>query len=226
MKQLFPIALGGLAVTIAQPVLAQEDRAPRTPSEAFSGTRIEALLGYDHVGATSTKDIDSTAAYKPSSDGVVFGGGIGYDFALTRRVTLGGEAELTGSSAKSTIDATDTFNLTRLRAGRDWYIGTRIGYAVSPSTLLYAKAGYTNARFNLTGANSTQVLTDRRDLDGYRLGAGVEQKITGLTFTKLEYRYSHYSNATSNYDGYTPDASTFGLNSNRHQIVASVGVRF
>lgn len=235
MKHAFPHAVRGLYLALAllplaTPARAQEDypSAPASafPAGAFAGAHVSVLLGYDHTATTIAKDIDSTADWRAKGDGLLFGGGIGYDFALTPHVTLGVDAELTGSTGKSAIDAGAGFDITRVRTGRDLYLGTRLGYALSPATLLYAKAGYTNARIDLIGANSSQLLTDRRDLDGFRLGAGVEQKITGPVFTRLEYRYSHYGSASTAFDGYTPDASSFGLKTEKHQVAASVGFRF
>ncbi|MEO0031593.1 MAG: hypothetical protein RIS94_1351 [Pseudomonadota bacterium] len=223
MKKICTVLATGAALAGAPRAFAQED----APALAFQGPRVEVLLGYDHATGTSTKDIDTSANFNADGSGLLFGGGVGYDAALSNRVTLGAEAEVTGSTAKWTASATpDTFNLTRLRAGRDLYVGTRVGYALSDATLLYLKAGYTNARYDLTGSYPTATLTQSKDLDGWRLGAGVEEKLSKNTFAKLEYRYSKYGSSDYSYGGSTPDASTFNLGADRHQVAASFGVRF
>ena len=63
------------------------------------------------------------------------------------------------------------------------------------------------------------------DTDGYRLGAGVEQAISENTFAKIEYRYSKYSEGEIDVPN-GADSDRFDLDLDRHQVVASVGLRF
>ena len=62
------------------------------------------------------------------------------------------------------------------------------------------------------------------ELDGYRVGAGVEQSIGTNTYAKLEYRYSNYSSADFRFDGNTTDS--FDVDTDRHQVLVGVGMRF
>jgi len=60
--------------------------------------------------------------------------------------------------------------------------------------------------------------------DGYRIGAGIEQKfkLFGPSgFIKAEYLYSNYSNIDIGKDEFDLDTD-----SDRHQAVVGVGVRF
>ena len=60
------------------------------------------------------------------------------------------------------------------------------------------------------------------NLDGYRVGAGIEQKFNLFGpsgFVKAEYRYSHYSNLNANGSNYHTDLD-------RHQALVGLGVRF
>lgn len=223
MKKICAILAAGTMLAAA-PAFAQE----ATPAENFDGLHAEVVAGYDHSRSGSTKDIDTNADIKQSIDGVVFGGSVGYDVAVGSNLTVGADAEVTTSTAKwdNNNGVPNTFNLGRVKAGRDLYAGGRIGYAVSPSTLVYVKGGYTNARFNLEGRDGTTSLRQRLDTDGYRVGAGVEQKFGTNTFARLEYRYSKYSKGEYDYNGGTPDSSRFTLDTDRHQVVAAVGVRF
>jgi outer membrane immunogenic protein len=183
-----------LGATAATPALAQ-DNAP------FTGPRVEAIVGYDNVKGDGGH-----------RDGVTYGAGIGYDFQLGGAV-LGVEGEATDSSAKGCetgfVTATDRICA---NAKRDLYVGGRVGVAVAPSTLLYAKAGYTNARFKV---NYTDTATPAANfsasdnLDGVRVGAGVEQKLGTSLYAKAEYRYSNYEQGLA-----------------RHQVVAGLGFRF
>ena len=62
---------------------------------------------------------------------------------------------------------------------------------------------------------------------GWRVGAGVEQKIATNAFAKLEYRYSNYSDAEVDFEPEgIPDTGPFDVDLDRHQVVAGVGWRF
>ena len=204
----FAIAAALLAGTIATPALAQDNN--------LGGFRVEGLVGYDRP---SIED--------EGADGVVYGMGVGYDFQSGNAV-FGIEAEATDSSADETVAGFalpgDTL---RVRASRDLYVGGRAGFGVGGNSLIYAKAGYTNARFNYQGSDGSTIYATNIDTDGYRLGAGVEQKFGGNAFAKLEYRYSNYQEGEVDFEatGVT-DSDRFDIDTDRHQIVASVGIRF
>src|SRR3954449_1227280 len=181
------------AASFAAPALAQ-DKGP------FTGIHVEGVAGWDrnHVQGGH-------------SDGVTYGVGAGFDFQAGRAV-LGVEGEATDSSADQCLNATIVAG-DRLcaAAGRDFYVGGRVGALVGASTLLYAKAGYTNARYNLnytepTGVNNFKL---HENLDGVRVGAGVEQAVGRNAYVKAEYRYSNYEQGFD-----------------RHQVVAGFGFRF
>lgn len=74
----------------------------------------------------------------------------------------------------------------------------RVGYAFTPTTLGYTLAGYNNYRS-----------FENFDRDGFAVGAGVEHKISRVTYVKAEYRYSDF-------DGRVGDSA----------VTAGVGLRF
>lgn len=207
--------LAGTAV--ATPALAQ-DVGP-----TFTGPRVEAILGYDHVGAGS--DVDNNNGRDDQSiDGLLYGVGAGYDINLGSAV-VGVEGEYTDSTAKSDrYDLTDQFGFGRVSQGRDLYIGARAGILASPNTLVYVKGGYTNTKLNVLAGDTDETTDTAFKLDGWRIGGGVERAINQNTFAKLEYRYSKYDSAHIDYmDGAT--SSEFDIDTDRHQVVASVGWR-
>ena len=212
------------AAAVVVPVAAQAQDA-RLP---FSGPRVEAIVGYDHNRSGSTVDNDANRDLKQSIDGVTYGVGIGYDINTGSGLVIGAEAELSDSSAKwdNNNGVPNTFNLGRVKADRDIYVGARVGYAMSPKTLVYAKGGYSNARYGLLGTDGTTELSQHLDTDGYRLGAGVEYQLDRNVYTKLEYRYSHYKKGEFDFEGSTPDSSRFNIDTDRHQVVVGVGMRF
>ena len=208
--------LAGAAV--ASPALAQGT------NPTFTGPRVEAILGYDHVGAGS--DIDTENGRDDQSiDGLLYGVGVGYDVAVGGAV-LGVEGEWTDSTAKSDRrDPTDQFGFGRVSQGRDLYVGARAGILANPATLLYVKGGYTNSRLNVLAGDTNQSTDTAFELDGWRVGGGVERAINANTFAKVEYRYSNYTDGQIDYaDGAT--SREFTVDTDRHQVVASVGMRF
>lgn len=202
----------------ASPALAQES-AP-----TFTGPRVEAILGYDHVGAGSSVDNDNGRADQ-SIDGLLYGVGAGYDVNLGSAV-VGVEGEFTDSTAKSSrTDFTDQFGFGRVKQGRDLYIGARAGILANPQTLIYVKGGYTNSKLGVLAGDTNQVTDTSFKLNGWRVGAGVERAINANSFAKLEYRYSKYEDAHIDFaNGTTSDQ--FNIDTDRHQVVASVGWRF
>lgn len=199
MRNLVIAAL--LGATAASPALAQ-DRAP------FTGLRAEGIVGYDNLSDGGDQD-------SASSNGVVYGGQLGYDFQ-TGRAIVGIEGEISGSTTDTRTDnliaAGDRF---QLDAGRDLYAGARIGIAVSPQAIIYAKGGYTNAQVQSEYRLGTNVVRDTVELDGFRVGAGAEYQLTPQFHVKGEYRYSNYSSI----EGYDTDID-------RHQVLGGIGVRF
>ena len=197
------LILAAVATTaLAAPAFAQTAGAP------FTGLRIEGVAGYDAL-----KDGHDT------SDGFVYGGAVGYDVQLNNLV-VGAEGELTGSTTDTRTDNLinqgDRF---RVGMGRDVYLGARVGVPLNPTTLAYAKGGYTNARVDTRYTQGTTETRDHTDLDGFRLGAGLEHQIGANTYIKGEYRYSNYGKADNSVGRYNIDVD-------RHQLVAGVGMRF
>lgn len=197
------LILAAVATTaFATPALAQTTGAP------FTGLRIEGVAGYDAL-----KDGHDT------SDGFVYGGAVGYDVQLNNLV-VGAEGELTGSTADTRTDnfinQGDRF---RVGMGRDLYLGARVGFPLNPTTMAYAKGGYTNARIDTRYTQGSTEVRDHTDLDGFRLGAGLEHQIGANTYIKGEYRYSNYGHADNSVGRYDIDVD-------RHQLVAGVGMRF
>lgn len=184
-----------LAGAVAAPAFAQT-AAP------FTGLRAEGVVGYD------TTDVEDEGA-----DGVLYGAALGYDFQAGRAV-LGVEGELTDSTVdECAVNVDSPGDQLCASFGRDIYVGGRAGVAVSPTALLYAKAGYTNARIAADYDDGTAAglndfsLSD--ELDGVRVGAGGELAVGPNSYVKAEYRYSNYE------DGF-----------DRHQAVAGFGFRF
>jgi len=184
MSKYLIAALAVSTAALAAPAMAQD------ADKAFSGAHVEAIGGWDRVQGEGAHD-----------DGVLYGVGAGYDIR-TGNTVFGVEGEASDSTQKENVGG-----LTE-HASRDLYIGGRVGAVVGGNNLLYAKAGYTNARYSVSGT-ATGVDLAHGNLDGVRVGAGIEHQLSNNMFVKAEYRYSNYQSGVS-----------------RNQVVGGVGIRF
>jgi len=183
------VASASLAALVsAVPAMAQT-------SEPFTGAYVDAVGGWDRHQADE--------AHK---DGFVYGAQAGYDFA-SGKVRFGPEIEATGSTEKGCAN-TATATICS-KAGRDFFVGGRVGYVVAPKALVYLTGGYTNARYTGSVIQNGVAFSNDDDHSGARIGAGVEYAVTKNLFVKTEYRYSNYSNGIA-----------------RNQVLGGVGIRF
>jgi outer membrane immunogenic protein len=222
MNKLATALAGGLAVVAVTPAFAQDANG------TFTGPRVEAILGYDMTRAGSEVDNDVDTNDDESIDGLLYGVGVGYDVGLGNAV-VGVEGEFTDGTAKTRFNNGDFegFGLGRVSTGRDFYVGARAGVLASPNTLLYVKGGYTNARFNVLASDGETELSRNFDTDGWRVGAGAERSFANNMFAKVEYRYSNYSKGEVDFENdAVGDSDRFDIDTDRHQVVASVGMRF
>jgi outer membrane immunogenic protein len=173
LRILFSAAVAAAAFA-ATPAFAQDARP------TFSGGHIEAVAGYDNVRGGGD-----------GRSGLLYGIGAGYDLR-THNVVLGIE----GEAADSTTG--DCVGTVCVEAGRDLYIGGRVGAVVGRNVLLYGKLGYTNARVVVTSGS----LRDGTNLDGIRAGAGLEWAIPHTPVSlRAEYRYSNYQDGIERHQG-------------------------
>ena len=192
------------AATIALSAFGATPALAQTASDKpFQGPSVTAIGG-----------VDDSQWYDGAKAGALYGGQVGYDWQ-SAGIVFGVEGEVTG--------ATGTHCVTIYHVGggtdrscvsprRDFYAGGRIGTVVGESTLLYAKAGYSNAGLGFDyrpGGTGPASHLGNATADGFRVGAGIEQRLGGNLTLKAEYRYSNYEG------GYS-----------RHQGVMGLGFRF
>jgi outer membrane immunogenic protein len=178
------IAAALLAGTLATPALAQE-------SANLGGLRVEGLIGYE------TTDVEDEGA-----DGLAYGVGIGYDVQSGGAV-FGIEAEAGKSEVDECVsNAVAVGDVLCADSGRDLYVGGRVGAAFGANSLVYLKGGYTNARMELEydPAVGNTVVT-KEDLDGVRVGGGVQFGLGPNLYGKAEYRYSNYEQGFDKHQG-------------------------
>lgn len=133
---------------------------------------------------------------------------IGYDVRFGN-VVAGIEGEYTYTSLKFEDPTQNSFDPAApteyATVDGMWAVSGRLGYVVTPSTLVYAKAGYVGF---MTEANSDFFAADDNDnkdtLNGYQVGAGVETALSEHITLRVEGLYAEAV------DGITIDNSQFG----------------
>ncbi|MCW2368439.1 outer membrane protein [Sphingobium sp. B11D3D] len=192
------------AVIVATPAAAQE-------GPTFSGLSLAVLGGYDSVRLSDGVD-------NGSSDDFAYGVSLSYNADLGSAV-VGVEAEVADSDVKESVtDQFVTGDELSLSAARDLYVGVRAGAKLAPNALIYAKAGYTNARLKVSYTDGVDSISDGDNLDGYRLGAGVEYSF-GRFGIRGEYRFSDYGKLKFD------DVDT-GISMQRHQVMVGLVGKF
>ncbi len=118
-----------------------------------------------------TAGVDDVTAGVDPTD-VTYGVGAGYDVQFGK-VVVG-------------VDAT----LDNVFDRRDVAVGARLGYVINENVLAYGKVGYANWR-QVAGA----------DIEGLRLGGGLEINVAGPFYGKVEYRYTDFENGLGKHGG-------------------------
>ncbi len=173
MRVIYAAAL--LAAATATPAFGQH----------FDGGHVGVIGGYDHAEFAGV-----------SGSGFVYGVAAGWDFRVGTAAAAGFQIEAADATTK------DCSIGVCIRAGRDLYAGVRAGAVVNNQTLIYALAGYSNARVTVDGFGGT-------NLDGIRGGLGFEHRPADNWFFRMEGRYTNYE-----------------LGFDRWQAVAGVGFAF
>lgn len=145
----------------------------------------------------------ASPAFAADFSGPRIGANIGFadeDFGgtdiFTYGVNAGYDFDLGGAVAGATVEYQDS---SEDPYGRDLSIVGRVGGKVGEDVLVYALAGYTNLGVEGTGV----------ELDGARVGAGIEAGFASRFYGNVEYRYSNYE-----------------LDAEGHQVLFGLGVRF
>jgi outer membrane immunogenic protein len=190
------------AAAIAGPAAAQD--APN-----FNGPYVGVQLGWQQDRQSLVAGTVPPVTARAKGDGFAYGGQIGYDFNLGSAV-VGIETSLTGRTG------TNNFPTFDLEAGRTINVTGRAGFLVSPDGLLYARGGYSNARFNIVNP-----VGPAETRDGWTVGAGYEHVLGRNVSARLEYNYADYG------DDLLPGVGGGArLNYHRHAVMTGLNFRF
>lgn len=136
---------------------------------ALAATATPALANpFTGVRAEVTAGVDDVTAQVRTQDidltDVTYGAAVGFDAELYKNVIVGLEANIDNVFDRRNVGAS-----------------ARLGYVIKDSVLVYGKVGYANWKQTTT-----------RELEGLRLGGGVEANIAGPVYGKIEYRYTDF----------------------------------
>jgi len=146
------------------------------------------------------------------SDGFAYGGQIGYDLRVSPNVVLGAEVALTGRTGSEDIGGIE------ISAGRTIGATARLGYLLGDKHLIYARGGYSNARFS----SDDGISKDSANRDGFTIGAGYEQAFARNVSARIEYNYSDYG--SDDLSALVGVRASAGLN--RHAVTGGLNFRF
>lgn len=168
-------------------------------AEPFNGPYIGAEAGWQQDKVRANVATGGTVLQgNGKDDSFAIGGQIGYDLKVSPNFVIGAEGSFT-------------------TPGRTFGLAARAGVLATPKTLVYAKGGWVNSRYEVEiGPDST-----RRNRDGWTVGGGVEQMLTDNVSARVEYRYADFKSFSGNLSGVA-----FSANPDRHQVMAGVNFRF
>lgn len=223
-------ALAGL---LAVPAQAQD----------VSGFRIEGRLGWEQVKTNATlpnpdededEDGDELLAASDKGSDPTFGVELGYDAQIGSSFVLGGYVGADLSDTSMCVELIED-DLACTELGRTFTVGARAGVPIGETSLIYVKGGYSNGKFKTSyDADVTDNEDDEPGVierfsgteDGFHVGGGVELGLTESLYAKLEYVYTDYGNRSHLLEELEDDEIGLKASSDRHQVVAGIGLRF
>jgi outer membrane immunogenic protein len=222
MKKLLLASITGLALASGSafaadmPVKAPYYKAPPPPAYSWTGCYIDGGGGYGMYNQDSHSEL--YPALTPFGEPVTNGGrgwlgrlGGGCDYQvgpiLSGTLVIGVLADYDFMNLHGTF-SDPSGPVTGFEKERGaWYVGPRIGYAVTPGFLTYFDGGYTETRFGQLNFNTAFGVPTGLDVaattyHGWFLGGGTDTSLAGLLpglpaglFLRSEYRYSTYEAA-------------------------------
>lgn len=207
-----------LKYIVGAAVLAAAVPALAAPAEPFSGPFVGIQGGWQQDRERVTVDYLGTRyGASDHQSGFSYGGQVGWDVRLAPRFVVGVEGSATGRTGSSDF-GDGAGNFYRLKDGRTLTASARVGFLVSPATLLYARGGYTNARFIVDTAGDR--FTSNRD--GAVVGIGLEQALTRTVSARVEYDRSNFGH--DRYDDLAADVGADSANARYRRNALNAGL--
>lgn len=187
--------------------------------------RLELVAGWDRpvlrVQSDGSGSIGS-GEVTGGQTGVSYGGELGYDVATSSATFIGGYAGVAGSTA-AFCTAPSILLQSCVHAGRNLTLGLRAG-VMSRGVAFYAKGGWSNGQINAETTSSLLPALNAKGsdtLDGFHVGLGLQARLPGRAYAKVEYVFTNYNGFE-----YLVSGSRIKADFDRHQISGGLGVRF
>lgn len=178
------------------------------PVNTFAGFYVGAHLGYGW-GARDDSD----------TDGFIGGGQLGYNWQIQNWV-LGLEGQFSGSA----MDGRSAVPGASIATDINWLgsVTGKLGYAVSPVALLYAKGGFAFADYDYAATALGSTSTVGKTRTGWTAGGGLEWAFAPSWSAMVEYQYYDFGSDTFTFTNLGP----VDLDSSIHALKVGVNYRF
>lgn len=191
------VGLASIVVSLAFSAHAADIQSPRglvvseTAAPGFGWTGIYAGLHAGYGFANTSVSVPGLFGFSGiGANGWLVGGKVGADYQFAQRWVIGALAEGNLQGIDTTISA-GGLTVARLSGDRRWAIRARLGFLLTPETLIYATGGWSQGRttFSLLGLGSASLTTN-----GWQIGGGIETRLAGNVFLHAEYVHT-FSNS-------------------------------
>ncbi len=197
--------LFGAAFFFAGVNLSQASDLPATYETDWSGLYATLSAGYSNISLDGEDLVDTqlgldSEADKDSSDGAIFGIGLGYNHDLDGFV-IGLEGDISLLTNENDLDMKNSVD-----ADYDWFATGRVraGFAMD-ETLFYATGGVALLAANF---DDDEGGSDDKTLVGWTAGGGVEHMLTDSLSLRLEGLYADFGSSEIDLSAIDTDIST------------------
>lgn len=220
LKKALAVAITGVVALATGTALADglpqrgsiKDSAPVVVAPNWNGFYLGVGVGYGHLVAENNY---SEPGFSSSWDGEGGHGGLatfvlGFDRQIRDNMVGGLFVEYDWSSIEITYDDTSNVADGSFRLKNAWSVGARLGYLMTPTSLLYVTGGYTwadgksNGYFDIVSGLTTYPGVTKLDLNGWFIGGGMETLLGERLALRGEVRYTKFGEELVNSDAGVP----------------------
>jgi outer membrane immunogenic protein len=194
-------SVAGLALLLALPSAQAADlapRAPAAPSPAMGPSWTGFHLGVHGGGVFDKMGYNDTAhSFQFGATDFAFGIHGGFDYQFGSRFVVGAEAAYDWHDVDYKPYASAGLG-TLIKSELDWSISGRIGYLVTPETLLYGRLSYANIKVETEEGFASIA---KKSMGAWGIGVGAETFLYGNWTGRVEANYYQTSDKFTNLDG-------------------------
>jgi outer membrane immunogenic protein len=187
--------------------------------------------GWSHADVSFT---DGTPVATLNGNGIVGGGQVGCDYQFAGGWVIGVAGEFEAANIKGSSGPTLTAPTQQIDSNIPWIATAtaRLGYAVTPATLLYARGGAAWMRDNADVAVITPftiAATGSENRSGWTVGGGIEHKFWSNMSGFVEYNYLGFGTRNLTFTGvgaFAGQTVTVAAKENIQEVLVGLNFRF